>query len=268
MVRCDRPRLGGLALENQGKIIMLTRSHLQIPHPTQPIDSYWVTPKNPVAVIIVIHEVFGINDWLKSVCDRLAYEGYAAIAPNMVHRTAPELNLDYSDESLALGRWHKDQMTVAGIEADYRSVVSYLRSLGFKEIGNLGFCFGGHIAFLGAMQPAILATDVFYGSGIGLLTPGGEGVTMERSSEIRGRIHLHYGTQDPLISNEQTDQVEAALKQSGVRHQMFRYEAGHGFFCEARSSFDSSAASLAWERVKEGFAIGLGRGEEAPRIGG
>lgn len=239
-------------------MIMLTRSDLQIFHPTHPLDGYWVTPKNPVAVIIVIHEVFGVNDWLKSICDRLAYEGYAAIAPNMVQRTAPELSLDYSDESLALGRWHKDQMTVAGIEADYRSVIGYLRTLGFKKIGNLGFCFGGHIAFLGAMQPAILATDVFYGSGIGLLTPGGEGVTMGRSSEIRGRINLHYGTQDPLISNEQADQVEAALKQADVRHQVYRYAAGHGFFCEARSSFDPSAATLAWARVKEGFAIGLG----------
>ena len=239
---------------------MLTRSPLQISHPTQPIDCYWVTPKNAVAVIIVIHEVFGVNDWLKSVCDRLAYEGYAAIAPNMVQRTAPGLSLDYSDESLALGRWHKDQMTVAGIETDYQSVIGYLRTLGFKKIGNLGFCFGGHIAFLGAMHPAILATEVFYGSGIGLLTPGGDGVTLARSPEIRGHINLHYGTQDPLISNEQTDQVEAALEQSGVKHQVFRYEAGHGFFCEARSSFDSSAASLAWEQVKEGFAIGLGIG--------
>ena len=239
---------------------MLTRSPLQIPHPTQPIDCYWVTPKNAVAVIIVIHEVFGVNDWLKSVCDRLAYEGYAAIAPNLVQRTAPGLSLDYSDESLALGRWHKDQMTVAGIETDYQSVIGYLRTLGFKKIGNLGFCFGGHIAFLGAMHPAILATEVFYGSGIGVLTPGGDGVTLARSPEIRGHINLHYGTQDPLISNEQADQVEAALEQSGVRHQVFRYEAGHGFFCEARSSFDPSATSLAWERVKEGFAIGLGIG--------
>ena len=240
---------------------MLTRSNLQISHPTHsidgPIDSYWVTPENPVAVIIVIHEVFGVNDWLKSVCDRLAHEGYAAIAPNMVRRTAPGLSLDYSDESLALGRSHKDQMTVAGIEADYRSVIEYLLALGFDKIGNLGFCFGGHIAFLGAMQPEIGVTEVFYGSGIGLLTPGGDGVTSDRSAEIQGRIQLHYGTQDPLISNEQANQVEAALEKAGVRHQVFRYEAGHGFLCEARSSFDSRAAILAWENMKKGFARGL-----------
>ncbi len=244
---------------------MLTRSTLQVSSADCQLDCYFVQPERPKAVIkaavIVIHEVFGVNDWLKSVCDRLALEGYAAIAPNMVQRTAPGLDLDYSDASLALGRSHKDLMTAAQIAVDYRAVIGYLRSVGVEKIGNIGFCFGGHIAFLGAMQPEVAITAVFYGSGIGALTPGGGAASMTRSQEIRGQVDLYYGTEDGLIPNEQADQVVASLSQAGVSHRVFRYPVGHGFFCEARSSaFDGVAAADAWERVKAGFAIALGSG--------
>jgi carboxymethylenebutenolidase len=243
---------------------MLNRTTLQIPSTDCQIDCYLVQPESPNAAIIVIHEVFGVNDWLKSVCDRLAMEGYAAIAPNMVQRTAAGLNLDYSDESLALGRSHKDLMTAEQIAADYRAVISSLRSQGFQNIGNIGFCFGGHIAFLGAMQPEIAMTAVFYGSGISALTPGGGEASMTRSFEIRGSVDLYYGTQDALIPNEQADRVVANLMQAGVKHRVFRYPVGHGFFCEVRSiAFDAMAATEAWEHVKEGFAIAFGAGSAA-----
>jgi carboxymethylenebutenolidase len=241
---------------------MLTSRSIQIPSTDCEIDCYFVQPeaaKAAKAVIIVIHEVFGVNDWLKSVCDRLAQEGYAAIAPNMVQRTAPGLNLDYSEESLALGRRHKDQMTAANIATDYRAVIGYLRSVGFEKIGNMGFCFGGHIAFLGAMQPEIELTAVFYGSGIGVLTPGGGAASATRSFEIQGQVDLYYGTQDVLIPNEQADLVVESLISAGVKHRVFRYPVGHGFFCEVRSiAFEAQAADDAWRHVKEGFAIAFG----------
>jgi carboxymethylenebutenolidase len=62
-------------------------------------------------------------------------------------------------------------------------------------------------------------------------------------------VLMLYGLRDDIIPNEQADAVEAALVQAGVRHEVVRYDAGHGFFCDVRESFDPIAAADAWERL-------------------
>jgi carboxymethylenebutenolidase len=211
------------------------------------IECYFSRPKTPKGSVIVIHEVFGVNAHLRSVVDRLAREGYATIAPNLVQRSAAGLALDRHDaESLALGRSHKDLMTAAQISSDLRAVIG---AMGWEKVAIVGFCFGGHGAYLGAMLPGVVATAVFYGSGIGIMTPGGGAATIERTSEISGRVLMLYGLRDDIIPNEQAEAVEAALVQAGVRHEVVRYDAGHGFFCDVRESFDPIAAADAWERL-------------------
>jgi carboxymethylenebutenolidase len=206
-----------------------------------------VIPKNHKGAVIVLHEVFGVNAHLRSVVDRLAQEGYAAIAPNMVQRSAPGLALDqYDAESLLLGRSHKDLMTAEQIASDLGAVI---RAMACEKVAIVGFCFGGHVAYLGAMLPEVVATAVFYGSGIGVMTPGGGEPTVMRTAEISGRVLMLYGLRDDIIPHEQADAVEAALIQADVRHEVVRYDAGHGFFCGARDSFDGAAAADAWERV-------------------
>ncbi len=216
------------------------------------IECYCATPlsypEKPKGAVIVLHEVFGVNAHIRSVVDRLAFEGYAAIAPNMVQRSAPGFTLDeYDAESLALGRSHKDLMTAEQIAADLMLVIHRMRYYG--SVALVGFCFGGHVAYLGAMLPGVVATAVFYGSGIGSMTPGGGKPTIDRTAEISGRVLMLYGLRDEIIPNEQADAVEAALVGAGVRHEVVRYDAGHGFFCEARSSFDEIAAADAWKRL-------------------
>lgn len=212
------------------------------------IECYLAVPKNPKGAVIVLHEVFGVNAHLRSVVNRLAHEGYAAIAPNMVQRSAPGFALDqYDADSLALGRSHKDLMTAEQIASDLTAVIDRMRAFG--PVAMVGFCFGGHVAYLGGMLPGVVATAVFYGSGIGLMTPGGGEATMVRTSEISGRVLMLYGLRDEIIPNEQADAVERALVQAGVRHEVVRYEAGHGFFCEVRDSFDPIAAADSWKRL-------------------
>jgi carboxymethylenebutenolidase len=212
------------------------------------IECYFSRPKTPKGSVIVIHEVFGVNAHLRSVVDRLAREGYAVIAPNLVQRSAPGLALDrYDAESLALGRSHKDLMTAAQIASDLTAVMENMKEFGSVAI--VGFCFGGHGAYLGAMLPGVVATAVFYGSGIGIMTPGGGAATIERTAEISGRVLMLYGLRDDIIPNEQADAVETALVKAKVRHEVVRYDAGHGFFCDVRESFDPIAAADAWERL-------------------
>ncbi|MGI0494802.1 dienelactone hydrolase family protein [Alkalinema pantanalense CENA528] len=239
----------------------ITSHWVQIPSPSLPIDAYQAIPtgveQQQFPAVIVIHEVFGVNAHMQEVTDRIAQEGYVAIAPNWFQRTAPGLNLGYGEADLALGRSHKDQTTAETILADAQAVIAYLRSQPFVQqqpIGTIGFCFGGHMAYLVGTLPEIRAVAALYGSGIAVMTPGGGAPTITRTAEITGTVYAFFGNQDPLIPNEQVDAIAAELAHQGIKHKLFRYDAGHGFFCDQRASYNPIAAADAWEQIQALFA--------------
>jgi carboxymethylenebutenolidase len=227
----------------------------------------------PRSAVIVIQEVFGVNPYIREVVERLASWGYVAIAPAMYQRTAPGFEVGYSDGELALGRQHKDLTTAAHIESDIAATIQYLRQLGAPEvatgggldpdrvegvalgkIGCIGFCFGGHMAYLAACNPEISATAIAYGSGITSFTPGGGDPSVNRAGEIRGVVWGFFGDRDPLIPNPQVDQLEAALTQHQVPHRLWRYRAGHGFCCPYRPDYVPEAAEQVWQQVQSFYA--------------
>lgn len=227
---------------------------VQIPSLDILIDAYQAEPlqSGTFPAIIVFQEVFGVNAHIRQVTERLAQAGYVAIAPSLYQRTAPGFEVGYSDADLALGRHHKDLTTAAQLLADTQATIAYLQSLpqvAAQNLGCIGFCFGGHVAYLAATLPAIQATACFYGAGISLLTPGGGAPTLSRTPEIQGRLALFWGTQDPLIPLTEADTVEAALQQHHVSYQAFRYPASHGFCCDHRASFHPEAAAAAWSET-------------------
>ena len=203
--------------------------------------------------VIVIQEVFGVNNHIKDVTERFAKEGYLAIAPAIYQRQAPGFAVGYSAEDLAEGRKYKEQTKASELLNDIQSAINYLKSLPHCQgmLGCIGFCFGGHVAYLAATLPDIQATASFYGAGIATETPGGGEPTITRTKDITGTIYAFFGTEDPLIPLEQVDQIEAELKKQNIPHRIFRYDgADHGFFCDQRASYNPTAAQDAWERVK------------------
>ncbi|MGG6285133.1 dienelactone hydrolase family protein [Leptolyngbya sp. AN03gr2] len=219
------------------------------------IDAYLSEPDDSAkGAIIVIQEIFGVNSHIRDVTERLAREGYVAIAPAIFQRTAPGFEVGYSEDDTKLGRSHKDQTTADQLLSDLKTTIAFLQTKGFQEVGAIGFCFGGHVAYLAATLPEVKATASFYGAGIATMTPGGGAPTITRTPEIKGTLYAFFGTQDPLIPVEQIDQVEAALEQNQIDYKLFRYPAGHGFFCDQRSDYHSEAASDAWEQVKALFS--------------
>lgn len=208
--------------------------------------------------VLVIQEIFGVNSHIREVAERIAREGYVAIAPAIYQRTAPGFEVGYGEEAVILGRKYKDQTQAGELLSDLDATIAYLRTKpNVKEggVGTIGFCFGGHVVYLGATLPDVQATASFYGAGIATMTPGGGAPTITRTAEIKGTLYAFFGTQDPLIPNDQTEQIEAELEKQGISHQVFRYEAGHGFFCDQRADYNATAAADAWEKVKQLFHI-------------
>lgn len=222
------------------------------------ISSYLAEPvgDGPFPGVVVIQEIFGVNAHIRDVTERIAKEGFVAIAPAIYQRQAPDFEVGYTDEDIVTGRKYKEETKASELLSDVQSAVDYLKSLSSVKddsFGCIGFCFGGHVTYLAATLADIKATASFYGAGIATGTPGGGPATITLTPKITGTIYCFFGTVDTLIPNEETEEIEAELKKHQIKHKVFRYPADHGFFCDRRGSYNAEAAVDSWTHVKELF---------------
>ena len=234
---------------------------VQLANGDVPLRCWWAEPSGgvndidpkslPDRVYIVLPEVFGVNAWVRSVADRLAAQGHPALAVPLFARTAPNLELAYEPSDLAQGRRHKDATTADQIVGDVAAALDWLRArYPDSAIHVVGFCFGGHAAFLAATLPGVAAAFDFYGAGVSRMRPGGGEPSLALLSEIQARLTCVFGTADPLIPAEDREAIQAALNKVDPAGQRLRFlecaGADHGFMCEARSSFDPQASAQGW----------------------
>ena len=260
-----------------------------LPAPRRPVRTAWVSVAVPTAgdpegamacwwaipadrrargAVLVLPEVFGVNPWVRSVADRLAGEGYAALAINPFWRTAPALDLGYDAAGLAAGREHRDRVTAEQLLADAAAAVEWLRQhWGEGPLGCVGFCFGGHLALIAATLPAIAASCDFYGARVSSFRPGGGPPSLELVPRIPGRLWCFCGDADPLMPPEELAAIDGALSAANggtpARDPAARLRliiaagAGHGFLCEARPDYNLTAARQGWAAMLELFASSL-----------
>ncbi|MBH8562689.1 dienelactone hydrolase family protein [Nostoc sp. CENA67] len=259
--------------------IEIKTTKVKIPNNGLEIDAYLAQPANPgkFGAIIVFQEIFGVNSNIRDITELIAKQGYVAIAPAMYQRIAPGFAADFSEEhigfspeALQLGLQYYQQVKYQEIISDIQAAIAYLKTLlNVKEdaIGAIGFCFGGHVAYIAATLSNIKATASFYGGGITTSSYGEETPTVNRTDEIKGTIYTFFGTKDTLISQEETEQIEAELKKHQIKHRVFRYDAGHGFFAGffvdkypfmvQHPGYNPEAAPDAWQHVLELFQNNL-----------
>ena len=236
--------------------VQVRSSEVQVP-------AYLAEPSGagPFPVVVVIQEIFGVNDHIRDVAERVAREGYVAIAPAIYHRQVANFEVGYGPADVELGRQYKVATKADELLNDVQGCINYTQVMANTQsggVGCIGFCFGGHVAYLAATLPEVTATASFYGGGIATLTPGGGAPTITLTPQIKGVLYGFFGQADPLIPNEQVDEIEAMLKAHQVTHQIFRYDgAGHGFFCDRRESYQAEAAADAWAKVKQLFVENL-----------
>lgn len=225
-----------------------------------PLRCWWVPGRpQPRAVVVLLPEVFGINGWLRSVASRLvAEEDVAVLVLPLFARTAPELDLGYDAEALALGREHRDQVTVAGFLQDAAAAIGWLRQQPDCEgvpLLLLGFCFGGHMAWHGATLPEVTATLAFYGARVAGFRPGGGEPTVAVAADIPGRFWSVVGQEDPLMPEEERQAIRKALEAvdpEGRRHRAVELAAaGHGFLCDQRDDHRPAPAATGWGLLHE-----------------
>jgi carboxymethylenebutenolidase len=234
----------------------------------QEMRTYLALPEaaGPRPLVIVFQEIFGINAHIRDVAERIAREGYVAIAPDYHHRAWPAgTELPYNQEGMKKGMEAIPKLTADGLTADIDATLAYAKTrkeADTARLGVIGFCIGGHAAYFAAATQPVKAAASFYGGGIATFGPGGTQPTVARTAGIKGKIICFFGDKDPMIPEEQVQKIESALEQNKVRHEVHIYPgASHAFFCEIkeRGSYVPEAAKDAWERTKRLFAEELGK---------
>ena len=213
----------------------------------------------PHPAVLVFMEIFGINSHIREVTERVAAEGYVALAPDYFHRTGPGVELGYDDDGMAKGMALLNALDADEMISDARDAIAWLRArseVSGDRVGCMGFCIGGHMSYLTACETDVVAAASFYGGGVaGDQAPGGKPSTIGRTGKIRGKILCLFGDQDPYIPMEQIDAVKQALGAEDIEHAVEVYSGcGHGWFCDQRADFDKAAAEDAWTKVKALFA--------------
>lgn len=237
---------------------MKTRNErIQIPVGDDSMPAYLSRPDDggKYPGVLVFQEIFGVNSHIRDVADRVAAEGYVALAPEPFHRQAPGIELDYDEKGLARGIELMSSLQPDQILADVTASYEALRArddVAGKGIGAIGFCFGGHVTYRAACVLPLAAAASFYGGGI---AGSGDGpATVDLTNGIRGRILCFFGENDGYIPPSDVEKIRAALVAAEVRHEVTVYPGvGHGFFCDARGDYSEAAASDAWTKVKALF---------------
>jgi carboxymethylenebutenolidase len=191
--------------------------------------------------VVVIQEIFGVNHHIRAVCDRIAAQGYAAIAPAVFDRQTPNFECGYSPDEIAEARKFVANPDWGAMMKDVQAAIDELKKDG--PVGITGFCMGGTIAFLAAGKLSGLSCAVgFYGGQIA------------KNVDVAPKIptQLHFGEKDASIP---MSDVEMIKQKRGGDCEIFVYpDAQHGFNCEERGSYQEVAAKLGRQRAYEFFA--------------
>lgn len=223
-----------------------------------PMGLFEAIPDQPRAAVIVIHEAFGLNGHIEGVARRLAGEGYLAVAPEVFHRvgggTAP-----YGDFSKVLPLY--EGLSDEGILVDVDATVAHLGESGFDPgaLGIVGFCFGGRVTFLTAIERSFGAAVGFYGGGIVEARSPQFPSLVDRGPQLSTPWLGLFGDEDPSIPPDHVERIRDSLADAAVDHEVVQYPgAGHGFFCDERESYAPAAADDGWARTLGWFADHLG----------
>jgi len=206
--------------------------------------------------MLLLHEIYGVNVYVRDAAARLAEAGYVVLAPDLFWRTQPGLELPHTDEGTATGMQAAQQLDVPAAVGDAIAAMALLRSMPEvtgERVGAIGLCLGGTLAYQVAVHGTPDVAVVYYGSGI----PG----ALDAAGAITCPTVMHWGGADPFIPREQVDAVAAMAADHPCIACHVHEGAGHAFDNHRSERFHVPAArAAAWELTAQFLARELPAG--------
>jgi carboxymethylenebutenolidase len=201
------------------------------------LDAYVARPAGePIAGLVVIQEIFGVNRHIRSIADSYAKDGFLAVAPALFDRVERGVELAYDGPEAQKGVAILQKLDNAKALEDVDAALQYVRRQTGKKSGVIGYCLGGLLAWLSATRLHPDAAVGYYAGRVGNFA----------GETPKAPVQLHFGKLDTHIPAEQVEKVHAAHPEVEI----YWYEnAGHGFNCDMRASYNPEASALARSRA-------------------
>lgn len=228
---------------------------------------------NCQASIVIVQEIFGVNQHIQKVCEEYSAKGYFCIAPAIFDRLEKKVDLNYDKEGADKGKDLKSRIPLIGALRDISAACSFASKA--QKVGILGFCYGGTLSWVSAASMGLIlewnpiqAAVGYYGSQIfehnkrifgvtvdkeeGKKKDGEEGEEEEKEEEknLQCPVMLHFGGKDSTTPQKEIDLLKARHSKEEMEIHVYP-NAGHGFNCDMRDNFDQESAALAKDRTLE-----------------
>jgi carboxymethylenebutenolidase len=228
-------------------------SKITISTPDGDFDAYVALPaQTPAPAILVIQEIFGVNQVMRDICDKLAGEGYVACCPDLFWRIEP--GIDITDKTEAEWARAFELFQAFDVEkgvADITATLSALRGHDATngKVGSVGYCLGGKMAFLTASRTDCDCSVSYYGVGLDEL--------LGEAANIKKPLLMHMASEDQFVPKEAQAKIKEALK-GHPQITLHVYEGNdHAFAREGGAHYDAAAAKLANQRSADFFKANL-----------
>jgi carboxymethylenebutenolidase len=201
-----------------------------------PLDAYVAEPDGkPWGGLVVLQEIFGVNQHIRSVADRFAQEGFFTVAPALFDRVEPHVELTDTGEGVQKGIALAQKITIEDAVKDVDAALQYAAKETGKPAGVVGYCYGGTLAWLAATRLSPAAAVGYYGGQIPRFA----------QETPQTPVLLHFGKQDQHIPQADVAKVQAAHAEVEIHW----YNAGHAFNNDTRASYDEKASKEAMART-------------------
>ncbi len=190
--------------------------------------------------VIIFQEIFGVNNHLKDVTERVAREGFIAICPDLFYHEGKHFESGYENMDKAFEQMSKFSNDKFLIDLDYLlEYIHQMPNLKDNSVSTLGFCLGGQLSYLSACTKDIKSAVCYYGGRIMDF--------LDQTPNIKCPILLFFGDSDPYIPVENVEKIKSTLLDNQIKADLYLYnDATHGFFCNERDSYNENAASHSW----------------------
>jgi carboxymethylenebutenolidase len=205
------------------------------------LDAYVAQPDGKLrGGLVVLQEIFGVSQHIRSVADRFAQEGFYSVAPALFDRVEREVELADDEAGVKKGIAIAQKLSIDNAVKDVDAALAYAGKASGKPAGVVGYCYGGTLAWLSATRLAPAAAVGYYGGHIASFA----------GEKPRVPVMLHFGKHDAHISESDV----AKVRQAHPEVEVYWYEAGHAFNNDARASYNEKVAQEAMARTLSFFA--------------
>jgi carboxymethylenebutenolidase len=200
------------------------------------LDAYVAEPDGkPWGGLVVVQEIFGVNQHIRSIADRFAQEGFFTVAPALFDRVEPQVELTHAGDGVEKGIALAQKINIEDAAKDVDAGLQYAGKETGKPAGVVGYCYGGTLAWLAATRLSPAAAVGYYGGQIGRFA----------QETPQAAVLLHFGKQDQHIPQADVAKVQAAHPEVEI----YWYNAGHAFNNDTRASYNEEASQEAMART-------------------